>query len=87
MTNNYFINCDDENITALANHLLYQVGEKQPADETAKDVVMRMCGDTSVEQVWQNKSYVAMLSTDSCITVLNIISKKDERGGTSVEVD
>ena len=46
-----------------------------------------MAGDTSVEQLWENIHYVAMLSTDTNITVLNIVHKRDERDMTSVEVD
>ncbi len=83
----YFINCKDENIVAFANSLMYQVGETLKADETAKDKVCELAGDTSVEQVWENKNYVAMLSTDSAITVLNIVDKRDERQMVSVEVD
>ena len=83
---NYFINCSDSNIASFANALLYQVSEKQEADETARDVVQRLAGDTSVEQVWENKKWVAMLSTDSAIVVLNVVEKKDERTMESVEV-
>jgi len=83
---NYFINCSDSNITSFANALLYQVNEKQEADETASDVVQRLAGDTSVEQVWENKKWVAMLSTDSGIVVLNVVEKKDEKTMESVEV-
>ena len=83
---NYFINCGDSNITSFANALLYQVSEKQKADETARDVIQRLAGDTSVEQVWENKKWVAMLSTDSGIVVLNVVEKKDEKTMESVEV-
>ena len=83
---NYFINCGDSNITSFANALLYQVNEKQEADETARDVVQRLAGDTSVEQVWENEKWVAMLSTDSGIVVLNVVEKKDERTMENVEV-
>tara|TARA_R100000501_G_C2522945_1_gene49345 strand:+ start:176 stop:433 length:258 start_codon:yes stop_codon:yes gene_type:complete len=82
----YFVNCTDKNITSFANALLYQVSEKQEANETSRDVVQRLAGDTSVERVWENKKWVAMLSTDSAIVVLNIVEKNDERTMESIEV-
>ena len=82
----YFINCKDENIISFANALLYETGDEQSADETAKDVVARIGGDTSIEQVWENRNYVAMLSTDTNVTVLNIVHKRDERDMESVDV-
>ncbi len=82
----YFINCTDANIISFANALLYHKVGEQSAGETAKEVVIRMAGGTSVEQVWENQYYVAMLSTDTKCAVLNIVDKKDERYMESVNV-
>jgi len=89
--NDYFIHCTDENLISFANALSYQTGEHATADETPKDVIQRHCGSDSVEQVWENKKFVAMLSTEGTpegkFQVLNIVEKKDDRTMQSYEVN
>ena len=67
------VNCKDDNIIAVANALLDQVGEEQRPDETARDVVLRLCGDPRVKNVEVTGNYVAMMISDSHTRVLNIV--------------
>lgn len=83
----YFINCNsDKNLIAFSSALSYQTGNHLKADETPKDVIARHCGDTSVEQIWENQHFVMFLSVDSHLSVMNLVEKKDDRTMKSWEV-
>jgi len=82
----YFTNLTDKDILAFANALDYQRNGEATPDMSAKDIVQEFAGDTKVEKVFENADRIVIISHDSGIKVINVVSKENEKDMESLEI-